>query len=75
MVKSRIIFIKLRYWSVKDKNDPWIYDLENSILPSDSMKREDIVELLNKEPNFSKVQEAREKLTKSDTKDKELRDR
>jgi len=70
-----LFFISLnRYWNVLDKNQPWTNNPSNS-LPSDTFGREEIIELLKSEPNFTKVQELRQKAEDQDNKDKNLREK
>lgn len=68
-----MIFLKLfRFWSLKDEYSEWrIDDSSMFVLPSDSLKREDLVCI--KKENWDDAQKEKEKLENQQRADKKLR--
>lgn len=62
-----------RFWDVNEKNVQWVPHKES--LLSDSLKREDIIELSKKDPDYSKVTQIRDGFEDKDKKDSTLREK
>ena len=70
----KIVIILYRVWHFEDKTSIWKSDLSSGFkLPSDSLNRQDILELLKETPDFQLAQKLKKESVAQDIKDSRLR--